>query len=572
MATDLTNNQVVAGASSQFVSIVPENGEQFSPRQKIIINVEPELGYIKKDSYLVLDVLNTSPNNLSVTFDPRAGVHSLFDSINIYSKETGVLLESLQNYSQWRAVEHQYLFDDKTDIQTKQGVGEPCKAFGYNIVGDANNAAVPKSQVLATAGKLENSRLSAVDVACNAKYATTRFMCPIKSGLLGAFDEEKLIPILNLGGLRIEIDLAENEKALVKVMGEIQIPAGADNSQLTSAVDLVSDVATSGYSIKGDNAGAAVIAQNTADLWLDAGGNNGFESAAATGLVVGNILRIYDHTGNVVAAAGELTIAAVEVDGAASVVNGKTVYQFVKVTMTGNISAQDIDTTANNFYIRIANAGQAVSYKLQKVEYRLLQITPPPNVMASLAKGINYEFTSYELFLDNVPTGALRHQVPINSVASKALAMFSVMFDTTGELAKNAKSHYSGLVPEDDKVKLNNIVYFINNRLYPLRSYNPQSKGDKVLTLNELNKAWNSIGKQPLCLGNNEFSDLNGYTNTFLIARELARNGFVFDLRNAEPEIRLQFSGTRADVLRINTFVFSKRVIQTSAQGVQVIY
>ena len=75
-----------------------------------------------------------------------------------------------------------------------------------------------------------------------------------------------------------------------------------------------------------------------------------------------------------------------------------------------------------------------------------------------------------------------------------------------------------------------------------------------------------------MSLGSADFGDLNGYSNKFLFSRELARQGFVFDLRNAEPEVRLQFSGVRNSVLRVNTFVFSKRIVQTSAQGVQVIY
>ena len=46
----------------------------------------------------------------------------------------------------------------------------------------------------------------------------------------------------------------------------------------------------------------------------------------------------------------------------------------------------------------------------------------------------------------------------------------------------------------------------------------------------------------------------------------------VFDLRNAEPELRLSFSGSRSHILRANTFVFSKKIIQTTATGLQVIH
>ena len=75
-----------------------------------------------------------------------------------------------------------------------------------------------------------------------------------------------------------------------------------------------------------------------------------------------------------------------------------------------------------------------------------------------------------------------------------------------------------------------------------------------------------------MSLGNVDFGDMEDYTNTPLIARELARNGMVFDLRNAEPEIRINFSSGRGDILRANTFVFSKKIIQTTATGLQVIH
>ena len=51
------NGNVVAGQQSQYISIVPENGEQFVAGQKIIYNIEPEIGYIKKDSYICFDVI-----------------------------------------------------------------------------------------------------------------------------------------------------------------------------------------------------------------------------------------------------------------------------------------------------------------------------------------------------------------------------------------------------------------------------------------------------------------------------------------------------------------------------------
>ena len=105
-----------------------------------------------------------------------------------------------------------------------------------------------------------------------------------------------------------------------------------------------------------------------------------------------------------------------------------------------------------------------------------------------------------------------------------------------------------------------------------MRAYNPQNKGDRVLATNELVKSFRALGVQPSNLGNADFCELENYTNTPLISRELAREGMVFDLRNAEPELRLSFSSARSNILRANTFVFSKKIIQTTATGLQVIH
>ena len=138
------------------------------------------------------------------------------------------------------------------------------------------------------------------------------------------------------------------------------------------------------------------------------------------------------------------------------------------------------------------------------------------------------------------------------------------------EAPQSSADFYNGILPND--ANLNSVVYFINNRLYPLRAYNPQNKADKVLSQNELVKAFRALGKQPTNLGNADYGNLENYSNTPLICRELARKGMVFDLRNAEPELRLEFSGARNNVLRANTYVFSKKIVQTTATGVQVIH
>ena len=133
--TDNTAGNIASQINSKYLSIKPENGETFNPGQKIIYNIEPSIGYIKRDSYLVLDVVNKTADNSRYTLG-MAGAHGLIQQINIYSKETGVLLENLNNYNQWVAIENQYITDDKTQLAIKEGVRPPCGSTHQDIRGN----------------------------------------------------------------------------------------------------------------------------------------------------------------------------------------------------------------------------------------------------------------------------------------------------------------------------------------------------------------------------------------------------------------------------------------------------
>jgi len=192
--SNVMNNQVVAMNSSQTISIVPENGEQFNPGQKIIYNIEPEVGYIKRDSYLVFDVVNNSGNHALYTFAKNAGCSSIIESINIYSKETGILLENLNNYAEWVNIENQYLYDDATQLKLKEGVGHPVQAKEIKIKAD-NTLIIEPSKP--QGDHPANNQLSPKDITGNLKPMARRFCLRLRSGIFNYWDDEKLIPILN---------------------------------------------------------------------------------------------------------------------------------------------------------------------------------------------------------------------------------------------------------------------------------------------------------------------------------------------------------------------------------------
>ena len=116
------SNPVVNSVNTKYISIVPENGEVFNPGQKIIYNIEPNIGFMKRDSYMIFDVLNNTADFSRYGLNALAGIHSIIENIRIYSKQTGVLLESCENYGQIQGLIHQYAFDDKAKSPTRHSL------------------------------------------------------------------------------------------------------------------------------------------------------------------------------------------------------------------------------------------------------------------------------------------------------------------------------------------------------------------------------------------------------------------------------------------------------------------
>ncbi len=565
MASNIENNVVASQMNSKYISIKPENGETFKSGQKIIYNIEPSIGYIKRDSYLVFDILNNTTDNGRYSWGP-AGVNGIIKQVNIYSKETGVLIENLNNYNQWVAIENQYRTDDKNQLAIKEGVRLPCSSKNNTTSGTAG---VWASECELSSPQITSNGLLSPIIAAdgNAAFMTRRYCVPLRCGIFRHWDDEKLIPILNFGGLRIELILEEPQLALQRMCGT-SLATGAGALANLDISGVVGGVAGGGYATK-----ASALTNNKL---ITLNGTPGVETVTGiekSGFAVGNkIIHTFKLDGGGADQVEARTITALAINGAD-----------LQITCDG---ADFVARDAGNVFLDLgaANGGgtwtgsQAVqpSYKVMGTEMRLCVVAPTAAQASSLTTAINYEFTSYDLFLDNVATSTLRHQVPIHSVASKAKCIMSMLYDVTTEKHVSAQNYYAGL--QDGAVSRqhisynNDVVFFINNKLYPLRAYNPQSRADRVLNINENVKAWNAINTPIKSLGEATGGNLDDFVNTPLISRELARGDFTFDLRNSEPEVRLGFSGARGHNMRVNSFVWSKKIVSTSSSGVQIIY
>lgn len=527
--TSQTNN-------AKYVSIIPENGTEFSPAQKIVFNLDPSLGWIKgRDSYLVFDIENVGTSPLPLTL-AQGGISSIIKQVNIFSQNNGMLLETLDDYNQWTATEIQYRNDDPTNVVNTEG----CPRFlqpKSALKPDNTNVQLLKNWHNNHA-QVETHRLTQIKDDCTPQITPVRYTTPLRCGIFRHWDDETLVPILQLGGLRIELVLAEPLEAL-------DMPfSGRLNNDFSQGGHWSKSI---NFPMKAENFTSGQATVSLADPVLP---------IKECGLMVGqNITVLYKHSGGT-AATKEGKVILLDLDGTKTRITIDSNFSDNPDTGTVTCLIPDTEMTQSN-----------INYKIRNAEFRLLQEMPPSNKMVN----IDYVFTSYDLFRDTIPKSQTNFNQDITSVASKAVSLFTMYENPFYDGYTNFPNgqYHQGITPDEDGVFMNSIVYFINNKLYPLRAYNPSRYGDRVINQNELVKAFGTLGFTPRNLGSAKNADLGEYTNRYMHARELARGNSVFNLQNAEPQIRIGFSQARntdansnpVGNLRMKTYVFSKKIL-----------
>tara|TARA_R110001599_G_scaffold288042_1_gene490842 strand:- start:367 stop:2127 length:1761 start_codon:yes stop_codon:yes gene_type:complete len=580
--------------NSKFIALVADNGTEFTSEQKAIFTIHPDIGFVKgKDSYLSFDMLNTCPNSRVCLFPTTAGASSVIQRMDIFSLANGQLLESLTNYNLWCGIENQYMEEDNAHSQLKNGTDPECRAYTcaqtagtgilatnskINVLTERGYAGDPRgtldlgselfSQISSGSGVVSgvNQELDVDTEMCAKKFAARKFCIPLKSGIFSHFGvSEKLTPILLFGGLRIEITFAEDKK----VMTRAYVANGASATAMVKADSFVNGIAVDPVEIKAATGGRGAKTLKTIVIT----GTN-IADPADLGIVKGASM-ILENTGG----GGTATPQAFVVDHCHrefTQTDGLPTARIVVVATTALLTAGA--TGANNCVIYFANDDTQSTYKLKNVELKVLQVIPPQGIMKGMIKESQFDYISWDCFLDNLPLSSLSHQSDITSVASAAKSIFSHYISVASENEKYGQNYYNGQPPH--RTFLQSVQYFINNKLYPLKAYNPSAKSDKVVNMNELVKAFKSIGKDVKRLGECRAGNICDYTNTYLHARELARGEqFVYNLKDAEPQIRLTFSNSRDTAVdgqqcgnvRMIHFVFSVKTIMINKDNLQLI-
>tara|TARA_R110002153_G_scaffold274315_1_gene448475 strand:- start:17316 stop:18989 length:1674 start_codon:yes stop_codon:yes gene_type:complete len=535
--------------NAKYLSIIPENGTEFKAGQKVVFNIDPSVGWIKgRDSYLVWDILNDAATPLKMCLK-QGGISSVIKQVNVFSQHNGMLLESLDNYNQWTHTELQYRHDDTTNITNVEGAATHLQSQ-VGLIPNGAAGVLSYHNFYNNYNDPATHRLTNNDAAMKATITSVRFCCPLRAGIFRHWDTETLVPVLQMGGLRIELILADPKEVVELSM----IGAGVNigGNKVVSSIDN-----SAGLNL--NIIGATTDATIATDTFVRITDDN--IELANCGLLVGQPIQVGNATTSPYAATLDTFISALETDA-----GGR-----VKITLGAAVGAI-IPSGEAILTCAPAVIKAATSYKITGCELRVLQEMPPDNK----PKSVDYVFTSYDMFRDTIPKSQTSFNADITSVASKAVSLFTLYEDPQYENGTtNLSKYYSGITPSELGVNMNSVVYFINNKLYPLRAYDPSAYGDRIINQNEVVKAFGTLSFPVKCLGSTHNCDLGLYSNRYLHARELARGNSVFNLQNAEPQIRIGFSAARGDDkfanpignLRMNTYVFSKKILHIDAEN-----
>jgi hypothetical protein len=477
---------LVNGKNSRFISILPENGSTFTELQKITFEIDESVGYIKgRDTYITVDIQNTTADNTRWCLPNGVGTSALIQQVDIYSKRTSVLLESLTNYNQMMGVLNQYGQDDPTVQQRLYGVGTPTHQWSNNL------------QVLVNPEDVENNLISPVSETAqlvNGVYQPRQLIIPLKCGIFSSWnDSETVCRVLNFGGLRIDIWLAPNNLVCQEMSAY-----GTLETDLTKKIPQT--IIPLFPILQNDDSFTTNLASGGVGVY--------WESVNSLNLVQGQRVKVLGNLEGEPVQTRYMTIELIEPTANAGEFN----IAFTTVSTFTGIDADHalVDILILPLHYPEAESSQ-LTYTLTNVELHVPVMVLPKDAMSQLAKPMKYEMLTYDQFIDNILASERNHQTQINSVASKAKAIMSVFCPSQQGNTQQSIGYYTGLRPSE--LSLNSVQYFINNKNYPMQAYNPLQTQDKPQTFNELVKAFNACNLPCVNLGSNEKDHLNNYSN-----------------------------------------------------------
>ena len=535
------------------VSIPSENGLSYNSNQIIEINVPASTKFINpKESYLQFNVKLKPPSDTlgeltRLQLDGEIGANILIRDIRIYDGNRNTLLEEITDYNTMVAVKYDY--ETNTSLRNKRALTEGTTV--QTVIGRGTRGSTETAYNDHVSNPYYITREADPDTAAmnSSKYVDAKVCLPLHTGL---FQSDKILPVMLMQGLHISITLEEDRK----VFRQLDSVSGSRRVTLNPIFHSTNGCTTTGSLANG----------STMTSFFTQATNNQY-SAYDAPFVVGEHIGFFDTASATSASFTTTTkpiITQIETSGG-----------LVKYTLNGscvNATGGTI-TTDGKWVVESLSVEQAASfnptYSISNVELVLQQIAVDSRYEAGMVRkmkeggSIAYDFmsvTNYK-YSQLVSDRVANIRLPLNNQRCKSIICVptdatvytsqqniagAVGAVTTFETAPDFNRDYlsatqrSGMVGITDNIS--NYVFQYDGKLQPSRLVSCSKTSSKVSIsqqpLIELDKALTSAGMNTHSMRN--------FNDNFIIGRALALGSGVYDARNRDFNLQVNYQETAA--------------------------
>eukprot|EP01047_Picozoa_sp_COSAG01_P027818 COSAG01_NODE_1849_length_9064_cov_212.400446_4_plen_530_part_00 len=513
------------------LSIVAENGKQFTQNSKVVIVVQPDVSFFQpSESYLSLRVRVDHPPTLptKLQLDSIMGGQSLIRNIRILTG-TGTLIEEIQDYNLLANIITSYDTDD--NIKNKRSLTEGSTIHNPSC---AINAIETFNSPFNSAN--HNPYFSSPSNG-QSEQQWVRLQLPLHTGI---FRSKKIFPVIMTSGLRIEIMLEEAKKII---------------KNLATTV-ISQQVPRLGTAIAKDDAGKAAF--------VDLATSNHITTVESCPFKVGEEIEVVDADGTTnPESPGEITGIAIH--------TGK-----VRLTFAAEKTYTNDHAVHTSLVRSKATTGAAfnATYTVDEVELVLQKIQVPPNNVNAMMKAMKeqgvmtYDFLTFQNYKFSQLAGITQSTMNLNLNNSEIKSILSVAVDTSPKTGKELVHHHlqHGFVGVADNIS--NYQWMYGGILNPDRKVDMEKLSAGKIEqqhLIELEKA--------LVVAGIPAKSFRRYHHQIVIGRALALQKGSYDGRGKDFNLQVAYEGTAPAINKLwNNFVAHVRKIEMTSNGINVVF
>ncbi len=578
------------------VRIPAENGVNYIANQEIRIRIDPSLKFFNPtETYLEANVLIKPPtysasgiDNVAcptrLQLDAETGFQSLCRSVRVHDSN-GVLLEEIDNYNTMVSVKYDY--QTNQSLRNKRAMTEGSNTHMIETRGTEGSG-------VSVANNFYNSQYSEITEGAPfsaswtaANFVKAKVCIPIHTGI---FSNDKIFPNMLLGGITLSILLEDNNRVFRQMDSVMQMRRLTLNPVFKDAIghagvnaSVKPNASFVSFRCKQENSNA--ILANTCPFVV--GEKLGFQR-----YVTGNASVVAFKAFGVGAGKGFPVIKTIDVDT-----------NDIKITLNTavEVDGKGMDSTTESIMVYSQSVSDAtnydVTYEVSDVNLIVQEVMPgaayESSMMKKMKEGgvINYDFMSVSTYkYSQLASDRIANiRLPINNSRCKSIICVPTSAEvlTTKEAINASLTYVIRKEPTDKRTTPN--FYLRSNRsglegiIDEVSSYqwlydgrlqpNRQVSLKKMATTKSIDAQWTIETDKALSQAGITGHSYDRMTSNFIIGRALALGDAVYDARNKDFSLQVNYEETTAPAKNKLwlSYVYHIRSIQISGNSVSVV-